>query len=59
MAKEAHIYQKEGLGWYIELAGNIEGPLESCEDAENYVQLIQLVCAARKDFACLNGECLV
>lgn len=58
MAKEPHIYQKDGLGWYVESAGKLEGPLDSCQDAREYFQLMLLVSAARKECACLERECL-
>lgn len=58
MAKEAHIIQKEGLGWYIESAGSLEGPLDSCQDAQQYLQLMQMVWAARLEVVCLDRECL-
>ena len=59
MVKEHNIYLKEGLGWFIELAGKVEGPLDSCEEAQNYLKLILLACAARTEVVCLDHECLV
>ena len=58
MAKEPNIYQKEGLGWFIDIAGKIEGPLDSCEEARRYLKLMILSCAARTEVACLDRECL-
>lgn len=57
MAKEPHIYQKDGLGWYVESAGSLEGPLDSCQDAQQYLHLMQLVKAARSEVVCLDREC--
>lgn len=58
MTKEAHIYQKDGQGWYIESAGNLEGPLDSCRDARAYLELMIRVSAARFEFVCLDRECI-
>lgn len=58
MAKEPHIYQKDGLGWYVESAGKVEGPLDSRQDAYEYFQLMLMVGAARTEIACLDRECL-
>lgn len=57
MAKEPHIYQKDGLGWYVETAGNLEGPMDSCQDARAYLRLMQLASAARTEVVCLDREC--
>ena len=59
MSEQANVYQKDGLGWFIELADRIEGPLDSCEEAQNYLKLVLLAGAARTGFACLDRECLV
>jgi len=58
MANEPHIYQKDGLGWYVETMDNLEGPLDSRQDARAYLQLMKLVSAARTEFVCLDRECL-
>lgn len=58
MTNEHNIYQKEGIGWFIDMAGKVEGPLDSCEDAQRYLKLIVLACAARSEVACLERECL-
>ena len=57
MAKEPHIYQKDGIGWYVETAAGLEGPLDSCQDARDYLQLMMMVSAARTEFVCLDREC--
>ena len=57
MAKEPHIYQKDGLGWYVESADRLEGPLDSCQDAHEYYQLMLIVSAARKELVCQEREC--
>ena len=59
MAKKPSIYQKEGLGWFIEMADRLEGPLDSREEAHSYLKLILLACAARNEIACLDKECFV
>jgi len=59
MSKEPQIYQKNGQGWYVESAGSLEGPMESCHDAELFLQLMQMVRAARTEFVCLDRECLL
>lgn len=58
MTKEAHIYQKDGHGWYIESAGNLVGPLDTCQDAQAYLELMIMVCAARTEFVCLDRGCI-
>lgn len=58
MAKEPHIYQKDGLGWYIQTSSSLEGPVESSQAAQQFLQLILLVNAARTECACLDRECL-
>lgn len=58
MAKEPHIYQKDGLGWYVEMAGTLEGPMDTCKEAYDYLELIRMVNAARTEFVCLDRECL-
>lgn len=58
MAKEPLIYLVDGQGWYIEDAGKREGPMDSCQDAERFLHLIQLTNAARSECACLDRECL-
>lgn len=57
MVKEPLIYQKDGAGWYVESAGGLEGPLDSCQEAEKYLQLIQMARAARTEVVCLDREC--
>ncbi len=58
MAKEPRIYQKNGQGWYVESAGTLEGPLDTCLDAQQYLQLIRRIDAARTEMVCLDRECL-
>ena len=58
MALEPHIFQKDDLGWYVEMAGGLEGPLESCQDAQQYANLMQMVSAARREVVCLDRGCI-
>lgn len=58
MAKEARIYQLEDHGWYIEIAGQIAGPLDSANDAQEYLRLIEKTHAARTEVVCLETGCL-
>ncbi len=58
MVREPRIYQKNGQGWYVESTDNLEGPLDSCQDAQQYLQLMQRVKAARTEIVCLDRECL-
>ena len=58
MAKTPCIYQKKGMGWFFELSGKIEGPLNTRDEAQKYLNLMLLTCAARNDIDCLNQECL-
>ncbi|MDH5447084.1 MAG: hypothetical protein OEY52_16165 [Gammaproteobacteria bacterium] len=59
MAPNPNVYQKEGIGWFIRLSDREEGPLESNEEAQRYLKLLLLTCAARTEVACLERECLV
>ena len=58
MIKEPLIYQRDGLGWYVETAGKLEGPMDTCQDAQDYLKLIQMVDAARTEVVCLDRECM-
>ncbi|MDH5409429.1 MAG: hypothetical protein OEZ33_11805 [Gammaproteobacteria bacterium] len=58
MATEARIYQHEGHGWFIEIAGHTAGPLDSANDAREYLHLVEKTRAARTECACLESECL-
>ena len=58
MAKETNIYQSEDHGWYIESCGQVFGPMESSQDAQEYLQLLERANAARTEVACLDKECL-
>jgi len=57
MSKEAFIYQQDGLGWYVKMADGLAGPMDSCQDAEAYLNLIKTVNAARTETVCLDREC--
>lgn len=57
MKTEARIYQLEEMGWYVELAGQVSGPLDSAHDAHEYLQLIEKTQAARTEVVCLDNEC--
>lgn len=57
MVKEPHIYNKDGLGWYIDSAGILEGPLDSRQDAQQYLQLMKVASAARTEVVCIDREC--
>lgn len=58
MAKQPNVFKQEGKGWFIQLADHLEGPLDSREEAQRFLNLILLTCAARKEIACLDKECL-
>ncbi|MDH5767152.1 MAG: hypothetical protein OEZ38_14150 [Gammaproteobacteria bacterium] len=57
MSKYPHIYQKDGLGWYIDTGDRQEGPVDSRQDAVQLLNLLQLTDAARTEFVCLDREC--
>ena len=57
MTREPHIYKKDGFGWYVDSAGVLEGPLDSCQDAQQYLHLMKLVNAARTEVVCIDREC--
>ena len=58
MSKNPHIYQKDGLGWYIDTGDRLEGPVDSQQDAVQLLNLIRMTHAARTECACLDRECL-
>lgn len=57
MTIEARIYQLEDHGWYVEQAGQIAGPLDSANDAQEYLLLVEKTHAARTEVVCLDAEC--
>jgi hypothetical protein len=58
MTNEQRIYQSQH-GWFIETPGNLEGPMESREEAVNYANLLNRVGMARsQEVACTDQECL-
>jgi len=57
MAKETKLYQSEDHGWYIESCGQVFGPMESSQDAHEYLKLLERANAARTEVACLDKEC--
>ncbi|MDH5180761.1 MAG: hypothetical protein OEZ39_02180 [Gammaproteobacteria bacterium] len=59
MAKDARIYQLEDHGWFVELGGQIAGPLDTATDARDYVSLLEKIQAARTEVACLDAECFI
>lgn len=59
MANEQQIYYRNKMGWFVEIPGHAEGPLESHEEAVNFANLLSRVDMARcAEIACTEQECL-
>ncbi len=56
MATEINVIHT-GQGWYIETPQGRVGPMESQQDANAYVSLMQIAVAAGTEVACTEAEC--
>lgn len=58
MAKEQYIFQRNKIGWFVEMPDSVEGPLESREEAVRFANLLKRVGMARSaEVACTEQEC--
>lgn len=57
MTLDATFIQPCGDGWCVKTPIGIEGPLESANDAANYVVLLNRVTAARSELVCQESDC--
>ena len=58
MATEIQIIQS-GQSWFVVTPEGRYGPMESQQEANNYLKLLQLASAAGSETACTDAECLV
>lgn len=58
MAEQAQIVQT-GQGWFVETLQGRFGPMDTRQEAANYLKLMQLADAAGTDTACTEADCLV
>jgi hypothetical protein len=59
MANEQRIYHRNKIGWFVEMPGYLEGPLQTREEAVNFANLLNRVGMARSaEIACTDKECL-
>ena len=58
MAKDHRIFHQNKVGWFIELPDHVEGPMDSREEAQKFVHLLNIVGMARSaEVACTDKEC--
>ena len=57
MPQQARLYHLDNRGWYVETASGTLGPMETQQEAEEFVVLISKVAAARSETACTENEC--
>lgn len=57
MAKASQVIQT-GQGWYVETPTGRVGPMDSRDEANAYLALMQIADAAGTELACTEAECL-
>lgn len=58
MAKEHRIYHQNKMGWFVETADHVEGPMDTREEALTLANLLNIAGMARSaDVACTDKEC--
>ena len=58
MTTQQNIYHRNKIGWFVEVPGHTEGPMESREEALCFANLLNKVNIARtSEIACTEQEC--
>lgn len=58
MATESQIVQT-AQAWFVETPQGRVGPMETQQEAANYLKLMQIASAAGSEIACTEQECLI
>lgn len=58
MANDIQVIQS-GQVWFVETPQGRFGPMETLQEANNYVNLMCLALAAGNEIACTDEECLI